>query len=68
MREKLVYRDKASGRLITRYDAMKRDPSTWTREVIVVVDPRDESASSDATDDLLADLEEDLDGSEFDPS
>lgn len=64
MREKLVYRDRASGRLITRYDAMKREPSTWIREKIVVVDPRDEPASGD----FLPDLNEELDEPEFDPS
>ena len=46
------------------YDAMKRKPSTWTREKILVVDPRDEPASGD----LLPDLDEELDESEFEPS
>jgi len=45
---KVVYRDGASGRLITRLEAKKRDPSSWTEEVVVVVDGRS-GASSDVS-------------------
>lgn len=43
---KVVYRDGASGRLITRLEAKRRDPSSWTEEVMVVVNARS-AASSD---------------------
>ena len=66
MREKTVYRDKASGRLITRYDAERRDPSTWMREQMFVVDPRDEPDPGQSAEDLLADVDEELDSPDFD--
>lgn len=55
---KIVYRDKASGRLITRHDARIRNPETWTREKIVVVDPKDEATVGRHAEDLLAEVEE----------
>jgi hypothetical protein len=55
---KIVYRDKASGRLITRHDARSRDPATWTREKIVVMDPNDGATVGRHAEDLLAEVEE----------
>ena len=35
-RTKVVYRDCSTGRLITRFDAARRDPGTWREETITV--------------------------------
>lgn len=35
-RTKVVYRDVESGRLITRFDADRRDPDTWIKEQFTV--------------------------------
>ena len=61
-RSKTVYRDNESGRLITPYDARNRDPSTWTKEVIVVIDPKDEPQQLHRDQPVVEHLEEGIAG------
>jgi len=35
---KVVYRDKATGRLITRQEAESRDSLTWAKEELLIVE------------------------------
>jgi hypothetical protein len=58
MKKKYVYRDNESGRLITLFDAEDRDPSTWTEELVSVINARRASAMTNLAEPEVAFLDD----------